>query len=401
MHSPPPKMPLAHPWIINTILLLISIVFGASAFVAFDYIRTAALNRRRINTVKSSQCRLPDPVRHHAFQPNCTGLTTWGSGVYEISTNSLGFRDERVRQVPRRDPRPRILMLGDSFTEGLCPWRDSYVGKIAASLPQYEFLNGAMASYSPSNYLNVARAVLAAGVEIDEVLVFIDISDTQDEAAYYTDIDASGAVGGPGPATASIPPPPKWLLRIKNHLLLTNYLVDFAERHLIEHGYYHYYTWGGDIFDSDRSAWTYRSVPENRPYPYGYAPLGVEGGIAKSKAKMTLLWQELTKRHIPLGVVVYPWPSQVAHDTADSWQARIYREWCEGKCKRFISLFPAFQAAKNECPRTAPGCWYMTDFIFGDNHYSPAGNAIVAGALIRSLEAEPPRKALTASKSEQ
>ena len=70
---------------------------------------------------------------------------------------------------------------------------------IAAHFPQYDFLNGGVASYSPSNYLNVARMVLAEGYDIDEVIVFIDISDVHDEAAFYRDIDASGAVTGPQP----------------------------------------------------------------------------------------------------------------------------------------------------------------------------------------------------------
>ena len=107
----------------------------------------------------------------------------------------------------------------------------------------------------------------------------------------------------------------------------------------------------GDAFDMEGAAWTYRKVNETDPYPAGYAPLGVEGGIAKEKAKMTLLWQELEKRNIPLSVVVYPYPAQVVHDTVDSRQVRIWREWCEGKCKRFISLFPAFLAVKEQCPR--------------------------------------------------
>jgi hypothetical protein len=383
-------MYLTRQWIINTVLIVISIIFSAAAFIAIDYVYTAAVHRRRINTVQNNTCRLLDPVRHHAFRTNCTGLTTWGAGEYEISTNSLGFRDDKIREVPKKSTQPRILMLGDSFTEGLCPWRDSYVGRIAAGLPQYDFLNGGMASYSPSNYLNVVRMVLDAGVEIDEVLVFIDISDVQDEAAYYTDIDSSGALRGPG--QTAVPPPPKWLLRIRNNLILTNFLVEFIERSLILHGYYHYYTWGGDIFDRERSAWTYRKVSEDQPYPDGYAPMGVNGGVAKAKVKMTLLWQELTKRRIPLGVIVYPWPAQVAHDTADSWQARIWRDWCDGKCKRFISLFPAFQAVKSQCPWTAPGRWYMTHFIFGDTHFSSAGNALVAEAVIRSFETAPPRK---------
>src|SRR5208283_1482435 len=101
---------------------------------------------------------------------------------------------EKVREVPLADARPRILMLGNSFTEGDIAWRDSYVGRIAEHFQQYDFLNGAVASDSPSNYLNVARMVLAKGVDIDEVIVFIDNSAVQDEAAFYRDADPSGAV---------------------------------------------------------------------------------------------------------------------------------------------------------------------------------------------------------------
>jgi hypothetical protein len=93
-----------------------------------------------------------------------------------------------------------------------------------------------------------------------------------------------------------------------------------------------------------------------------------------------------------ISVVVYPYPAQVIHDTADSPQVRIWSDWCEGKCKRFISLFPAFLAAKNECPRSQPGCWYLSLFIFGDVHYNTVGNALVADAVIKSLAEDPPSK---------
>jgi hypothetical protein len=115
-------------------------------------------------------------------------------------------------------------------------------------------------------------------------------------------------------------------------------------------------------------------VNESEPFSSGYGPLGVEGGIAKEKAKMDRLWQELKERDIPISVVVYPWPAQLAHDTADSRQVRIWR--CAGRCKRFITLFPAFFAVKD-------------NFIFGDYHYADGGNALVAEAVIQGLTEAP------------
>src|SRR5208337_1008177 len=181
--------------------------------------------------------------------------------------------------------------------------------------------------------------------------------------------------------------------RIATHLLITNDIFDFFDRVLARLGYYHMTAERyRNPFDMDISAWTYRKVNEAAPYPAGYAPLGVEGGIAKEKAKMTLLWQELARRNIPISVVVDPWPAQVVHDTAESRQVRIWRDWCEGKCKRFISLFPEFLAAKDQCPRSHPGCWYLRLFVFGDTHYNAAGNALVADAAIKSLAKDPPAK---------
>ena len=374
-------------------LLLASIVFSAAVFLVLDWFRSAAIVRHSKLAVKPGSCRVRDPVLHHALKPNCTFREHWGRDNYEYFTNSLGLRDEKMRDVSLADARPRTLILGNSFTEGESAWRDSYVGKIAAQLPQYDFLNGGGADYSPSNYLNVARMVLAKGVEIDEVIVFSGITDVFNEAAFYRDVDASGAVAGPVRQRWNSSWWGKLRFFILRNLLLTNRIVEFFERLLVGRGYYHL-TLGylGDIFDSESTAWTYRKVNETDPYPSGYAPLGAEGGIAKEQAKMTLLWQELDKRNIPISVVVYPWPAQIVHDTADSRQVLMWREWCAGKCKRFITAYPAFFAVKEQCPWSQPGCWYPSLFVYGDVHHAPAGNALVADTVIKSLTQEPPAK---------
>jgi hypothetical protein len=379
----------------NLALYVVGFVLGTAMFLMLDWFRTAAMAR---STAKkpATTCNVPDPVRRHAFKPNCAVIDHWGKDYYEFFTNSLGFRDERIRQVPLADPRPRILMLGDSQTEGKLAWHDSFVGQIATHFPQYEFLNGGSWGYSPSNYLNVARMVLGKGVEFDEAIVIIDITDVQDEAAFYQDVASSGAVVGPAQTSWTLPWSAKWRFVIAKHLVLTNYIFEFFDRFLVRHGYYHSLASSanpfGNPFDMEYSAWTYRKVNETEPFMVGYAPLGVEGGIAKERAKMTLLWQELEKRNIPLSVVVDLHPAQMVHDTADSRQVRIWREWCDGKCKRFISLFPVFFAAKDQCPRNEPGCWYLNLFVFGDVHYNAAGNALIADTIIKSLTEQPPTK---------
>ena len=384
----------AWPRLAKAALLLISLSLCGGTFLASDRLYTTAMAHK--GTFKETEtCAVLDPIRTHALKPNCAGQRRWGRDTYAFLTNSLGFRDERVRVVPPADPRPRIVLLGDSFTESETSWGDSYAGKLAARFPQYEILNGGVSSYSPSNYLNVIRTLLDKHVEFDQVFVFLDLSDTQDEAAYYRELDESGAVGKPlhEDWTHSMTRYHKLRTTVERDYLLTNYVVGLLELALVDHGgYYLSRDLPGNIFDQERSAWTYRKVSDTEPYADGYAPLGLEGGIAKERAKMTLLWQALSAHQIPLNVVVYPWPAQVVHDTVDSRQVRIWEDWCSGKCEDFISMFPAFFAEKNRCPKTEPGCWYLKNFVFGDFHYNAAGNTLVADAVAKTLLANPALK---------
>jgi hypothetical protein len=378
---------------VKLLVFVASLVLSVAAFVIFDYFYTATILGSAVSGGPHGLCFARDPVRAFAFQPNCSCIRPWLGNSYEFDTNNLGFRDERIREVPATSDRPRILILGDSAPEGMTAWKDSFIGRVAAKFPQYEFLNGSVEGYSPSNYLNTARKVIDEGIDFDEAIVFIDLSDAQDEAAFFHDVDSSGAVAI---ATQKLTKG-NWCSNLRrsinDHLLLTNDVFEFFERNLIRLGWYHLdLGHGGNEFDLERSAWTYRKVSDSDPYETGYAPLGLEGGIAKEKAKMDLLWQELAQRNIPISVGVYPWPAQLAHDSVDSRQVRIWREWCEGKCRRFINLFPAFFAVKEQCPRTQPGCWYLSHFIFGDTHYNSAGDAVVAGVIADSLTETPVTK---------
>jgi hypothetical protein len=235
--------------------------------------------------------------------------------------------------------------------------------------------------------------VLDKGIDFDEAIVFVDISDAQDEAAFFRDVNDAGAVTIADQKVSKTGWYSDLRLNITNHFLLTNDVFEFFERNLVRLGWYHLDEGhGGNEFDLERSAWTYRKVSDTEPYEIGYGPLGLEGGINKERQKMDQLRELLAKRNIPISVVVYPWPAQLAHDTVDSRQVRVWREWCEGKCKRFVTLFPAFFAVKEQCPPSQPGCWYLSHFIFGDTHYNSAGDAIVADVVSKSLNEIPVQK---------
>lgn len=373
------------------LLLLLSFFFCLIIFIGLDGIYSGLFRKSAVPTPSELfGCLTPDPVRSLSLRPNCSAVRAWGSDRYQLNVNSQGFRDEKVREVPPTDPRPRILMLGDSFTESMGPWETSFVGRLASQFPQYEILNGGVGGYSPSNYLNTERIAMHSGLQFDEAIVFIDISDVQDEAGLVHDIDRSGAIALAKHQYHYRTWYSKLRLFISEHFVLTNYVWQSVERVFVGKGYYHLdHGFNGNVFDLERSGWTYRKVIEDQPFEIGFAPLGVEGGIAKEKRKMDDIYQDLKARNIPISVVVYPWPAQLIYDKVDSRQVQLWRNWCEGKCKRFVTVFPEFFSVRDACPKSQPGCWYVNNWTFGDIHLNANGNKIVADKVAQSLEAIP------------
>jgi hypothetical protein len=133
-----------------------------------------------------SAFRVHVPVYSHSFAANFDGDDLWGGHRYHIRTNALGFKDAVNRDVPLRSDRRRILFIGDSFTEGVAlPYEQTFVGRFAAAFPDVDVLNAGVSSYAPSVYFMKLKSLLDAGLQFDEVIVYVDISDIQDEAIYY------------------------------------------------------------------------------------------------------------------------------------------------------------------------------------------------------------------------
>ena len=232
--SPPPRFLFLK----KLALLLFTLIFCLALFLGLDWVHTAWVQRNALKvTGKGLGCfTVRDLTRVFGLRPDCSCIRAWGGERYSLKTNSLGFRDKEIRDVPASDDKPRVLMLGDSFTEGMVPWEDSFVGQIAANFPQYDFLNGGVGGYSPSNYLNTARIAMGEGIDFDEAIVFIDISDAQDEAAFYRDVDSAGAVGIPERHFFNRTWYSNMRMAISDHLLLTNYIYEFFEKLLVRNG---------------------------------------------------------------------------------------------------------------------------------------------------------------------
>lgn len=336
-------------------------------------------------------------IYDHGLRSNASADLLWGRRAYGFYTNSMGFRDGAPRQIdlnPKSRQR-RILFIGDSFTEGLgLPFEETFVGQFAHANRQLEVFNAAMSSYSPSLYYLKLRALLEAGFRFDELWVFIDLSDLQDEATGYSCDHPRQAEYLDCRDKAAVPRPPvgyftdlkaaPGAFELARHVLFRRLsdgrTIDFFPLFkVLRHGQ------GEDpeipfeqLVRNVRGGWTINPLGE------AFLPLGIEAGRQKEWDRMEQLHRLMSEHGIQLNVAVYPWHTQMyflpkPYDE----HVRIWSEFCRERCARFLNLYEDFFRYRDT---VAPKTWYRDLFIAGDDHFNAAGNHLIAKRLIDTYQ---------------
>jgi hypothetical protein len=344
-------------------LLISALVFGG---VSRD---TAA---RQHQDAQNRAYRIPHPLFHHALRPGYDGEAVFGPNRYRIRTNSLGFVDRQTREVAKVSDRSRMVVIGDSFTEGLgFPWDQTFVGRVAAALPQTEVLNAGLSGTSPTIHYVKTKWLLDSGYKVDHVLVMLDVSDLHDDWLSYVE---NGAV-----RRRPEPRPEGFGARMREMVpkyLQLSFLSYQLARSVVRPG--RTGIGGADVFNVETRAWTYDRSPRIDSM---FQPHGIDGAIRVTVDWMDRLHRLLQARGIGMSVGVYPWPQQLHHNDEHSSHVKLWRDWCRGRCTHFIDAYPDFFAMKREQGER----WYAHAFIPGDVHYNERGNAILAARVLAEM----------------
>jgi lysophospholipase L1-like esterase len=363
------------------------------------------------------QYRVRSAVYDHDLVKQFDGVAWWGPLRYHVTTNSLGFRDATTRTVPLETHKRRLLLFGDSFTEGLgLDYAETYAGLIAARLAAatVDVLNAAVTSYSPAIYYAKARYLLEdVGLQCTEVVVFIDISDAEDEARHY-DLHVDGHVSrmiagqpGHGPEYAADEQSPEPVPPTLAAAGLVSRTIETALQ--AKHGGHPPTVPRAErtpgrfalaarrrsviirAWEAFATQWQPQAADELSLYPQtnprrglwtvderDYAAFG-RIGLERAARHMDRLAALLRKHRITLIVAVYPWPDQLRYDRADSIHVRYWRRWAERRGARFVDLFePLFR----DPDRNATIRRY---YIAGDIHFNKEGSRLIATTILEKL----------------
>lgn len=341
----------------------------------------------------------PDPVFHHRFVPNASGRYKQLEFNVSYSINAIGLRDREI-SMNKPEGTKRVLLLGDSFTEGNgVEAKDAFPARLQALVDaaglstRWEVLNAGEGSYSPLlEYLLLEKQL--TDLEPDSVILNLDLSDVYDDIQYtkFATFDASGkpvAVRGeperkPGP----------WYVEA------TYSLKDFLKEHTRLYN-----------FSRRRVAPLLMARPDAsgdvRVDKYAMIRDGYDHGNG-SDWSLTFGYIErirdlLAVRGIPLWLTVYPYAHQISP-----------REWHDGRVfwsfeqNRVYTTAPQKQVEELGRSRGIPVINMTDDFLerskkefplyFAyDGHFLPAGHAVAAEAIFRELlpflrQAEAPTK---------
>lgn len=309
---------------------------------------------------------------HHGYLPNESYRYSWGPYRNRFVTNSLAMKDASIRQVPKTSSRRRVVFIGDSFVDGIgMSYDESFIGQLQPWLaPGIETLNAGVPSFSPKlEYLRVKQLLETEQLSFNELYVFLDISDVEDELTY------EDFVPNPSPSAG---------LRLKHWLAQHSFGFEMTREEVTR----------------VRTRWRMRHEPSpiapvaplravGRPIDAGsalrsswtftpalMAPEG-QHGLDLATAHMEKLYQLCRRYGIKVSLAVYPWPHQIIAGDRNSLQVTHWKAFADARGLPFLNYFEVFFAGTPE----------KTDeildkyFIPGDVHLVEAGYRLVAEGL--------------------
>jgi len=328
----------------------------------------------------------PDSILHHKFQPGASGHyeSTEFNTSYTIS--SLGFRD-REFAIPKPPGVFRILMLGDSFTEGDgVELADTFSKQLERKLQsvygagRIEVVDAGVGSYSPLlEYLSLTHTGLK--LQPDLVILNYDLSDAFDDITYtgLAKFDAQGtpvAVPAPGEDDDQGGPLVAFKDFLKDHTRIYNFIRLRIERYL--EGIRHEGNFSGDL-QYDKYAMV---RPNYRPH---------DGDWKLSERYLLMIRDTLSRHNTDFWVNVYPYGMQVS---AQEWA--VGRPFWGFKTDTVYSVWPQAHIAgfcRSNGIRAIDMCQAFIDtartvfpLYWPDNgHWKPRGQLVAAELFAREL----------------
>ena len=300
----------------------------------------------------------------------------YGNITYKLCTDQNGFRtfcSNRTNKSKNYD----LALMGDSFTEGVgLNYENTYAGMITKKIGIDKVANLAVSSYSPSIYYLKLKDLINKNYKFKEVVIFVDHSDLVDELLCYKFTgekvikrDNFNSCINAGVINTN----EKIKGFFHNYLRLTLEFYIVSKEFLINNNFLEKKPTSLQI-SSPRSSWTYKydkKIFNN-----------VELNVSKKMLidRMNLVYKFLKKNNIQMSLAVYPWPDTIYYDKSNNIHYKMWKNFCNSKCKNFYDFNKAFfdqlkSSNKNQI--------ITNYYLKGDFHFNKEGSKLIADKFLK------------------
>ncbi len=317
---------------------------------------------------------------HHTLKKNYVFNQKYQNQSVKIYTNSLGFKDIRVRDIKKKIENKRFIFIGDSHTEGVSvKFEDTFVGLIGKSLKKnnIEILNAGVQSYSPIIYWKKTKDLIEnKKLSFDHLIVFLDISDLDDEQNYY-ELDKYKNVvfrktrdqyGN----LININNYEKFKLILRRHTFFTYTFLSLVKNLIKKYNNSHH-PWEAYIDENYfKASWTSKNKDE------------YSKGLSLMIKYMDDLYKLCNEKNIKLTIAVYPLPYQIWHEDLNSVQVKAWENFSKERDIQFINIFPLF--VKENISRKKKLEVLNQYFFKYDVHPNKSGHKLLSESFIKKFK---------------
>lgn len=364
--------------------VLLRILISLAIFIGLDLLVGIFLIPESFDSFRSRHY-----YYHHGLLPNQDAQAAWGALIYPVHTNSMGMMDSAAYRLNKQTGSHRILVLGDSHSEGVgVPYPRTFSGRLARSLKSQgiEVINASAVSYSQKiEYLKARYLIMEKGLEVDEILVPVDISDIQNELVYETFEPRGKSAAG------------DFFFRLGNRMKKTSiisYLLDAVRTGKQRERFFgNIEAFYEDVRETpNTNIWELYSgffshfndeILLSNPRFHGmgswmedstFRELALRG-ISMGQEHILKLKELCDSRGIRLTLSVHPWHHQIRKGKTSDEYVEQWESFAGSNGISFINLYPLFINEEN------PEVVIKKYFISNDNHWNDFGHEKVAGLL--------------------
>ena len=310
---------------------------------------------------------------YYDLKKNCNSKYRFKSGFPNVNfnTDNLGLRVGDQEQKKDKSKK-NIFIFGDSFTFGVgLEYENTYVGILEKKMPEYNFYNFAVGSYSPTVHLHRLKQAINSGLLPDKIILFLDLTDVIDESQRWI-FDKN----------LSLPVRPEDRIKEKKNFFKENFKLSYdlinTMRYSARLVKNNFKDQKSNIKTSIQGQFTY--VETEKLDKRFWKKNDFKKGLDKINLNIKKISKIAKKNNAEFYIIVYPWAETLFYGQKSFNWSKFANRICFTNDCITIDTIPSFKKYTIENEN-----WHSKLYFIGDEHFNKQGANLLANTVFQQL----------------